>query len=693
MKLNLNPKNLSFVEADDKCAVFRTKEGHEIKVALGKLSDDNRQVIEAMAKGGVVGKSFGKVKVKDTEDRRLGSVRVKDADEASNEEDDEKKKKRKKKDKYGNVVVEDEEEAPEGHGKVVRMAFGGDPAEEIADAVTPDVMAMPSAEPIPAELAEKRSLYNKLVASEQEYDRFGMPVDPIGALPQMFTNEGVPTDFQPDAFQRAAAHVQMDKEVSTDETSAAASNRVAQFERDNQARVDAGLPPMPLPPDLQGGTTGQPPAPLSPGEGTGLADASAPPPPPPPPVQAPIQASAPGQSKTMAGINAMAKAEGDLGQAQSRILQEAQAADQKAMAAYEKSRQAIMSEREALQEDIRSGQVDPNRFWTGDPKTGEGGHSRIAAGIGMIIAGFNPTNSPNAAINFLKFQMEQDLQAQAKNLSSKENLLSANLQQFGELRAATEMTRIMQNDILKTQLEEAAAKAKTPMAKAAALQAAGKIEAENGQKFEQFAKAQATRGLISAAEQDPAKMNAVLSALEATNPEMAKDYRQRAVPGLGFAFTLEGANGLREMQTTVKTIKSDTARLKEILNSTGKSLSPDLRKEADGIRTRMIGRLRVPMTGPGAMSEGERELLMNLIPGVTGLFSKDSRSKVALESLEKSLVNNYRNQAIANGIRTLPQESSPADDRTAKAKAWLADPANAKSPYYNAVLKDVQGRK
>lgn len=656
--MKLDVKRFKHVCSDEKTTTLESPDGHRITLAHKALGGAIKAQIEALAKSAIKAKvdsdeddkkkkKYGKVQVKDTEDRRVGKVTVKD-------------------------------DETEDYGKVKMMAEGG-----FLDDITPDVMSMPamdkkSREDMDAKKERERS-YNFSVA-DQQLDPTGMPVNEGAYFDKAFGPQGeAPKDFQPDVY-RNVMEQQADKAQDAQMQSVISAQQQAdKIRSDNEARIAAGLEPLPVPdvPGLSGA-----PAPEQAQAPQQMPQVS--------PGQDPMAMLQGGYNKQVAGINAQAKAQGELGDQQAKILQDQQVADQQAMKAYDETRTKLQTERDALLADIQDGQINPDKFWTGDAKTGNGGHSKIAAGIGMILAGFNPTNSPNAVINYLKFQMEQNLQAQAKNLSSKENLLAANLQQFGELRSAMEMTRIMQNDILANQLQTAAAKAATPMAKAAALQAAGKLQADNAAHADKFYKAQTIRNIENVVRQDPSKTKALISALRAVDPERAKEMEQREVPGLGFASSLEGAKDLREMQATAKTVKSDVKRLQDILKTTGKSLSPTLRAEADSIRTRLIGRLRVPMTGPGAMSEGERELLMGLIPDVTSMTSLDARSAVRLKSLEKSVLDSYRNMATANGLAVPAESPSGGDDRMAQARAWLA--ANPNHPDAARVRKALGGK-
>lgn len=358
------------------------------------------------------------------------------------------------------------------------------------------------------------------------------------------------------------------------------------------------------------------------------------------------------------GNNLEAKAQGDQGKADEKTLSDQINALKLAQETNKKQYDALDNERKNFIDDINNQHIDPEKYWTGDPKTGMGGHSKLMAGIGMILAGFNPTNSPNAAASFIEKQMEMNLEAQKQNLNSKHNLLSANMRQFGNMKDAIDMTRLMQSDMVKYQLMASAAKAQIPMAKAAALKAAGDLELKYAPLQQQIANNQTAQSLMTQGQKDPSLLPAAIQAIEQTDPKKAADLRNRLVPGVGIATTYEGARGLREMQTTVQTIKDSTNRLQKIASTPGKSLSPSLIAEADTIRSSLVGRLRVPITGPGSMSDTDRAQLMALVPDVTAIIALNSSNKKRLDTLNKTMQSNYDNMMRANGIYTQqPQQS------------------------------------
>lgn len=235
-----------------------------------------------------------------------------------------------------------------------------------------------------------------------------------------------------------------------------------------------------------------------------------------------------GYKGALKGIEAEAAAKGALGEEQAKQYNNAVQAQQEAKQSFSNEFQKLDAERQAHIQDINAGHIDPEKYWND--------HSKIASGIGMILAGFNPTNSPNAALNFLKFQMENNLKAQETNLNSKQNLLRANLEQFHNLRDATDMTRIMQHDIVANQLASAASKAQTPLAKAAGMQAAAKLKMDVAPMFQQFAMRRALMNLSNGDSSNPDAVEKMIGMMNAMGMgEQAKFYQDRLIPGMGLA--------------------------------------------------------------------------------------------------------------------------------------------------------------
>lgn len=364
-----------------------------------------------------------------------------------------------------------------------------------------------------------------------------------------------------------------------------------------------------------------------------------------------------GYKSELAGINAQAKAQGALGQEQAGLLRDQVVAQEQAKAHYQDTYNNLEQERQALMADIQEGHVDPNKYWTGD-KDGNGGHSKMMAGIGMILAGFNPTTQPNAAINFLKQQMDMNLQAQVKNLDSKQNLLSMNLRQFGNLKDATEMTRIMQNDMVVNQLQAAAAKAQSPMAKAAAMQAAGKLQMDSAPQFQQFAMRRAMMQMAnsSGGNQSPQAVEQMLGMMRVMNPEMAKSMEARYVPGVGLG-TVPIPESARTEIIGKQSFDKAAQHYVDWVKQNAGSMNPAKINAGATMAAELQGMYRQAVKG-GVYKEGEQEFIEKLIPSDPAQFIGSIRTLPKVQELLKS--NQMQLNQLKSGYGLPAQQSSAA---------------------------------
>lgn len=363
-----------------------------------------------------------------------------------------------------------------------------------------------------------------------------------------------------------------------------------------------------------------------------------------------------GYASQMAGAQQEAKALEAQGIAEAKALDEDRVKRAEAGKAYDESVNELKQQAAAYHEDIKNGFISPDKYWTGwTAANGQKveGHSKVGAIIGMLIAGFG--GNTNAGQLFDK-EIEQSMNAQKENLQSSHNLLKANMDQYKNLSDAQNVTRMQLQDDLINRMQKAAAVAKAPMAKAAMMKQIGELQLKQGELANKVALSQAITKLKN--QSQPGSTGALelaIDKLETIDPQRAREMQAKLVPGVGLANTAEGAKGVRDMKTTTDTINQGVQRLKQLTQKTGKSLSLTDRAEADSIRTALIGRLREPITGPGAMSDGEREMLQNLIPDVTSFTSLDSISSKKLDTLEKTVNANYNNMLRSNGLAPTKQ--------------------------------------
>lgn len=570
------------------------------------------------------------------------------------------------------------------HGQMTPAADPNQGAAMEAPSQAPQLDQMPKQEAGPKMDPERMQLYNQVIMAHGA----SAASDPTQ---YMFGPNGEPPKQGFNSFAaKQADKLYEQNQVAAQQASAAGANKAVE---DNAVRQKWGMDPIPVPTvgANQAGATPQ----VNP-EQQGLADQQAQQPQAQNqglaqqasqqgnPLEEPESMLRSGYNKTLSGIEQGAKAQGALGEQQAFELNQQISADRTAQEAFKDQYAGLEKERQNLIQDVKDGYVDPNKYWTGD-KNGNGGHSKIMAGIGMILAGFNPTSSPNAAVNFLKFQMEQNLNAQAKNLESKQNLLTHNLRQFGNLRDAAEMTRIQQNDMVSHQLQSAAATAQTPLAKAAALQAAGKFQMDSSGMFQQFAMRRAMMGMAQGGPQNSQAIDKMLGYMRVVNPQMAKEMEARYVPGVGMA-SIPVPDKVREDLAAHEKLQSAGQDLLQY-SKTHTNLIPGTAEYNAGVQKSTILQqfVREGLLGT-VFRDSEKPLLKEFVDanpaGALKMVSSQPKLRTLLES-------NAMSMDVTRKQYGLPPAARPQQPQQTPQAALQWAQANPKDPRAAQILKHL----
>lgn len=547
-RVKLDLKMFQHVKSDKDSTTLRHKDGHELKIAHGPLSKDARNQLEELANG-----AMQSIDKKMAEGGGVADTSGYDAYKQDKPTPTPKPKDNKKwidssEDSYKSYSEDKNKKAWAEGGKVQRMAEGGPPTDVQAPGgvIPTDMQSIYNGTADTIKEMDKRDLQNKydtaVIENERRIAPFGGAAFPPIHNTSLFGPKGQPPqNIDPDAAAIAKERFDQQKLDEAKQLKESQDKDLLSSQRAAEASKMLGIeqPPVPgvTPVDQANGST----VPTQPaGKDPG-----------PPPAQAQGLAAAP--EDYTAGMARHAQQYEQLGKqgleeqaavAKQQGLEE-QAAHQQhltdmnqAVSHYDNIFKAIQQERMHTIEDINNGHIDPDKYWTGhkDPATGEmvGGHSKIAAGIGMILAGFNPTSNPNAAINFLKYQIDKNVESQKANLDSQHNLLRANLQHFGNLQNALAMTRLQMTDMAVARLGVAAAKAKTAGADAAAKLGKSLLEKD----MIPLAGTLAARQAISTLGQaggSPGTEAAGLQRLMMYAPDVYKEMQPKFVPNLGFA--------------------------------------------------------------------------------------------------------------------------------------------------------------
>lgn len=261
-----------------------------------------------------------------------------------------------------------------------------------------------------------------------------------------------------------------------------------------------------------------------------------------------------GIQEEVGGLRHEAGALGNIGTAQAEALYEQNQAGQANQDLFQNNVAENEGERQNIAQDLQDMHIDPLKY-IHDMGTGQ----KIATGIGLILGGMGGglMHQENPALKFLNQQIDRSIEAQKMQIGKQQNLLSANLQKFKNLRDAADFTRVNLNDMTARQLQEAAAKSADPLAQARAEQAIGKLHRESGMIMGRL-NAMQTINDPRASDQD---VNNSLGILRFVAPDQAKEAEARVVPGVGVSQTGPVPQETRNTLVSMKTLNDRAADL------------------------------------------------------------------------------------------------------------------------------------
>jgi len=286
----------------------------------------------------------------------------------------------------------------------------------------------------------------------------------------------------------------------------------------------------------------------------------------------------------------------------------------------EQKLQAQKNYQEVSDEYFNSKEIDQGRYWS-NASTGQ----KILAGIGLAFASLNP-QAMQSALGSINRAIDRDIEAQKLEILKKKEkmgqakgLVAQFQKKFGSLAAAEQAAKMAALEKAKLKMEMIAGQTKSQTMQAKARQAISQIE---------------------------------MSMIEQKS-KLDKELEKKRIDIGGYKGTINNvqeAKDFREAMNNLSGAKNSINRLLEINEQTGKSLSPNTRAEAKTLQKTLIGALRVPIVGPGAMSEKELELLNDLVANPTDIFALDSNNKTKLKTLMRTLEQKADEQAKNLGL-------------------------------------------
>jgi hypothetical protein len=150
----------------------------------------------------------------------------------------------------------------------------------------------------------------------------------------------------------------------------------------------------------------------------------------------------------------------------------------------------------------------------------------------------------------------------------------------------------------------------------------------------------------------------------------AEDLRERSVPGFeGTAPTKEEAIKFRDLTSNNDQILSGVREIARLSAQSGSAVDPKIRARIETVQNFLVGKLRLPMTGPGAFTDDERKFVRNTIGNPATIFSLSSVERTKLEELITRLTGDIDTTAAGLGLRRKQANNAPVNGSRAQALA------------------------
>lgn len=320
------------------------------------------------------------------------------------------------------------------------------------------------------------------------------------------------------------------------------------------------------------------------------------------------------QQMQLSGIQQQANAESALAKQQAELAaqqaQKLRTFDEMANT----NRAKIQGEIEALKNDIKAGEINPERYWQS-----KDGWGKAMTTIGLILGGIADDGSGNKAAQMLQKRIDNDIEAQKMNLNKKQSLLSAYQSYLKDDQDAINMAKVAQANIYAAELEAAAAKSRDPIAQARARQAAGQLMAQYAPMQNDIAQRQAMLEMARRGQ---------LGTADVIDHVVPKELKQKA---------FEEQTKLQEVQKTQSALASVGKRMYELQKTSSRAGSPiQAKSEIDALNTTIMAKGKILFQN---MSETELEMMRaNLIKYTDSAETAERKIKILNNLMEQNAV-------------------------------------------------------
>jgi hypothetical protein len=303
---------------------------------------------------------------------------------------------------------------------------------------------------------------------------------------------------------------------------------------------------------------------------------------------------------------------------------------------------------DALKQKIMDSEIDPRAFWA---KKDTGSKIQAAIAIAMGAMGGALQKGPNVALQVIDQAIARDIDAQKANLGKTGSLLSFHMQEGRDAQAAYQLTKADLLDAAAAQMKMTSLKYAGAAEQAQAEQKVGELSIRSGQLRQQVA-AQSQEMALRRIQMDEARLKMALmmqpaQPIEASavtmetirNPKTGETVQKPVIQRVA-AVDDKAAQKIRESTAGTMDALISLDGLEKSWRDIG---AADIANPFDTAKEKklatdtiaVIGKFRIPLTGPGVLTPEEVTRIMKTLPDK---FDWTSRGQAKLTSLKEQLV-------------------------------------------------------
>jgi hypothetical protein len=397
-----------------------------------------------------------------------------------------------------------------------------------------------------------------------------------------------------------------------------------------------------------------------------------------------------GMALSKEGILEEAKAEKAQADATAMAYQDLEARQESIKTDFEMKLAKVQQRGDLLKQEIKDSKIDPRGFWNKKDTAG-----KISAGIAIMLSGLGQglAGGQNMAMQVIDKAIDRDIDAQKAELGKKESLMSMYVQEGHDLQSAYQLAKADSLSATSAQLQVIASRFAGEKAQAVALAKSGALDTQAAQlRMDVMARGQEMA--LKGVQMDAAKLEIGLERAHqrwieqgAASPEVQADPRwiatgqlqgwvPKAMQGSGIPVSTVSlipvkntTTGKTTQELTVsKILAADKESAKKLRDSTRDTYDAmqgfnDLEKEWnkkwkfipwsdaragwDSALMAMIGKLRLPLTGPGILNEQEFQRIKDALPKI---YNTPGQAEAKLQALRNVVMSAHKGAIAAYAI-------------------------------------------